>query len=108
MNEKGAEGAKLQRKVSQCRRPLQSRNWHVAILLQTKSAVLFSVVVEPRKVVTQWKSLWPQAGEGCGRGKRFAARGRSPKVWVWFGLGVRGFCMWRGATRRVGSGLGLG
>lgn len=40
---------------------LQSRNCRVAILLQTKSAVLFSVVVEPRKAATDKKRLPGQA-----------------------------------------------
>lgn len=43
---------------------LQSRNCRVAILLQTKSAVLFSVVVEPRKAATDKKKRLPGPGEG--------------------------------------------
>lgn len=56
---------------------LQSRNWRVAILLQTKSAVLFSVVVEPRKTATNKKRLSGQArGAKENRGVRRAQGGK--------------------------------
>lgn len=56
---------------------LQSRNCRVAILLQTKSAVLFSVVVEPRKAATDKKNVsLGQAKERRSEGGRGGSEGR--------------------------------
>ena len=59
----GGGGAKKGKSVGFTVPTLQSRNCRVAILLQTKSAVLFSVVVEPRKAATDKKRLSGQARE---------------------------------------------